>query len=128
MAQGCRFLAAGIAVFVAAVAPDIVASSTAYVRVNQVGYPNTAASIRAYLISTSSAAGAEFRVNSITGTALECPGTVVAASPSSLNSTYGFVYTIDIPASCYTAATAGTYTISVPRARRFRTKTVSSPT
>jgi endoglucanase len=113
MRHHCSFLAAGIAVLAAAAAPCNATAGTAIVRVNQVGYPNTSASIRAYLISTSAATGTAFSVSTVTGTPISCTGEVAAASPSSLNSTYGFVYTIDIPASCYSADTAGRYTISV---------------
>jgi endoglucanase len=109
----CSFLPAGIAVLAAAAAPCNATAGTAIVRVNQVGYPNTSASIRAYLISTSAATDTDFSLSTVTGTPLSCTGEVAAASPSSLNSTYGFVYTIDIPASCYSANTAGMYTISV---------------
>jgi endoglucanase len=97
----------------AAAAPSLAAADAPFVRVNQLGYPNTAASIRAYFLSTTSADGAGFTVDTVNGSTVSCTGTVAAASPSSLNSTYGFVYTIDIPASCYSAATSGTYTISV---------------
>jgi endoglucanase len=80
------------------------AVSSAFVRVNQVGYPAPGAK-RAYLMSSVNQAGTPFTVTSSTGTTVS--GT---AGPSlgSWSNTYGFVHPLD-----FDIATApGTYTIT----------------
>lgn len=79
---------------------------TAFVRVNQVGYPTTAAK-RAYVMSTASAAGSAFSVENAAG-AVVYTGTV-GASLGAWNSTYAYVQPVDFD----TVTTAGTYTISI---------------
>jgi endoglucanase len=80
------------------------AVSSAFVRVNQVGYPATGAK-RAYLMSTVNQAGASFTVQSTTGT------TVTGTAGPSLgtwSNTYSFVHPLDFDS----AMTPGTYTIT----------------
>jgi endoglucanase len=82
------------------------APGAAFVRVNQVGYPS-AASKRAYLLSSVDQTGASFSVTSSTGTTvLSAP---VGARLGSWSSGFSNVYALDFDA----VATAGTYTISV---------------
>jgi endoglucanase len=97
---------AGIACCVAAPKAPTPAPAAAFVRVNQVGYPATAAK-RGYVMSTASAAGSAFMVKDASG-AVVYTGTV-GASLGAWNSTYAFVQPVDFD----TVATAGTYTISV---------------
>src|SRR5919197_2842628 len=82
------------------------AAGTAFVRVNQVGYP-LAASKRAYLMASAAEDGASFTVRNAAGT------TVLTASIGqrlgSWSSTYPNVYALDFDS----VAAAGTYTISV---------------
>ena len=82
------------------------AADSAFVRVNQVGYPETAAK-RAYLMSTIDETGATFSVKNSTG-ATVATGTV----PNSLGSwsgTFSFVHPLDFDS----VSTPGTYIISV---------------
>ncbi|HEX2433913.1 MAG TPA: glycoside hydrolase family 9 protein [Gaiellaceae bacterium] len=98
---GVAALSAVVAVSRAAPAP-----ATAFIRVNQVGYPTSAAK-RAYLMSSTDLAGETFTVRD--------PNNVVAftgAVPPSLGSwsrAYKFVHPIDFDG----LTTAGTYTVSV---------------
>jgi endoglucanase len=85
------------------------AVDTAFVRVNQVGYPAAAAK-RAYLMSSTSAAGATFSVKNASG-ATVFTGTV-GASLGSWSSAYPFVHPLDFDG----LATAGTYSIAVANA------------
>jgi endoglucanase len=80
------------------------ASASAFVRVNQVGYPSGAAK-RAYLMSSASETGATFAVRSGSTTVYSA---AVGASLGGWNKTYTNVYALDFPTT-----TAGTYTISV---------------
>src|SRR2546429_8277819 len=82
------------------------AVGTAFVRVNQVGYPG-AATKRAYLLSTASEVGATFSVKNASG-ATVYKGEV-GASLGSWSTTYPFVYPVDFDA----LRTAGTYTVAV---------------
>ena len=80
--------------------------ASAFVRVNQVGYP-TGASKRAYLMASAVETGATFAVKNSTGaTVLSGP---VGARLGSWSSGYPNVYAIDFTS----LTTAGTYTISV---------------
>ena len=80
--------------------------TSAFVRVNQVGYP-TAASKRAYLMASAAETGATFAVKNSSGTTvLSGP---IGARLGSWSSGYPNVYAIDFNG----LATAGTYTISV---------------
>ena len=80
--------------------------ATAFVRVNQVGYPATATK-RAYLMSSASEAGAAFSVKNAAGTVVYT-GTV-GANLGAWSGAYPFVQPLDFDA----VATTGTYTISV---------------
>jgi endoglucanase len=80
------------------------AVSSAFVRVNQVGYPAPGTK-RAYLMSTVDQAGAQFTMTSSTGVTFM--GTV-GPSLGSWSNTYGFVHPLDFD----TATTPGTYTIT----------------
>jgi endoglucanase len=89
----------------AAAARSAPAPSSAFVRVNQVGYP--AASKRAYLMASTSETGATFTVRNASGQAVfSAP---VGADLGSWSSTWSHVYALDFDA----VATAGSYTISV---------------
>jgi endoglucanase len=82
------------------------APSSAFVRVNQVGYPAAAAK-RAYLMASVIETGATFSVNDSTGgTVFSAP---IGAGLGSWSSTYSNVYALDFDA----VATPGSYTISV---------------
>jgi len=82
------------------------APSSAFVRVNQVGYP-AAASKRAYLMASVAETGGTFTVRNASGQAvLSAP---VGADLGSWSSTYSHVHSLDFDA----VATAGSYTISV---------------
>jgi endoglucanase len=80
--------------------------ATAFVRVNQVGYPATATK-RAYVMSSASEAGAAFSVKNAAGTVVYT-GTV-GANLGAWSGAYPFVQPLDFDA----VATTGTYTISV---------------
>src|SRR5204862_50301 len=97
----------GLSCCIAPKAPPPPAS--AFVRVNQVGYP-AAATKRAYLMSTANQAGAAFSVKNGSGTVVYS-GTV-GVSLGTWSSTYKFVQPLDFD----TLSTAGTYTISVASA------------
>src|SRR5436309_15595255 len=88
------------------IAPKTPPQATAFVRVNQVGYPAAAAK-RAYVMSTASAAGAAFNVTSASGTVVYT-GTV-GANLGAWSSAYPFVQPVDFD----NVTGAGTYTISV---------------
>ena len=97
----------GLSCCIAPKAPPPPAS--AFVRVNQLGYP-AAATKRAYLMSTANQAGAAFSVKNGSGTVVYS-GTV-GVSLGTWSSTYKFVQPLDFD----TLSTAGTYTISVASA------------
>jgi endoglucanase len=82
------------------------AADSAFVRVNQVGYPASAAK-RAYLMSTVDETGGTFVVKNSSG-ATVAMGTV-PTSLGSWSNTFSFVHPLDFDA----VGTAGTYTISV---------------
>jgi endoglucanase len=82
------------------------APNSAFVRVNQVGYP-AAASKRAYLMASTTETGASFSVRN-SGGETEFSNQV-GADLGSWNSTYSHVYALDFDA----IATTGSYTISV---------------
>src|SRR4051812_28395512 len=96
---------AGLACCLAPKAPAPPATATAFVRVNQVGYPAAAAK-RAYLMSTANQAGTAFSVRNASG-AVAYTGTV-GASLGTWSSTYKYVQPLDFD----TLSTAGTYTVS----------------
>jgi endoglucanase len=90
----------------AATARSAPAPSSAFVRVNQVGYPATA-SKRAFLMASVAETGETFIVkDSAGGTALRA---TVGASLGSWSSTYSHVYSLDFDSVTAT----GSYTISV---------------
>jgi endoglucanase len=80
------------------------ATTTAFVRVNQVGYPATAAK-RAYLMSDADQTGTPFSVKNAAGTVVFSGK--AGGSLGSWSRTYPFVHPLDFDA----ASTAGTYTI-----------------
>ena len=80
-------------------------AGSAFIRVNQVGYPDSA-SKRAYLMSTDVETGATFTVR--TGGATVFTGSV-GSDLGKWSKTYTHVYPLDFDAF----ATAGTYTIEV---------------
>jgi endoglucanase len=82
------------------------AVSSAFVRVNQVGYPSSA-SKRAYLMSSVDETGATFAVRSSSGATVFTA--TVGASVGSWSQTYGFVHALDFDG----VMTAGTYTVEV---------------
>jgi len=82
------------------------AAASAFVRVNQVGYPTTA-SKRAYLMANVDETGATFSVRTATGrTVFSAP---VGPSLGAWSKTYKFVYPLDFAG----VSTAGTYSIVV---------------
>jgi endoglucanase len=81
-------------------------TGSAFVRVNQVGYPSSAPK-RAYLMSSADETGATFSVK-------DSGGSTVFSGPigsllGSWNGTYAFVYALDLDS----VTSSGTYTISV---------------
>ena len=81
-------------------------TATAFLRVNQVGYP-AASSKRAYLMSSVAETGATFSVKNASGaTVLSGP---IGANLGSWSGAYSFVYALDFGA----VTTAGTYSIAV---------------
>jgi endoglucanase len=88
------------------IAPKTPPPATAFVRVNQVGYP-AAATKRAYVMSSASEAGAAFSITNASGNVVYT-GTV-GANLGAWSNAYPFVQPVD-----FDAVTApGTYTISV---------------
>jgi endoglucanase len=82
------------------------AAASAFVRVNQVGYPSTA-SKRAYLMSTAAETGAMFSVRNQAGTTVFTAP--IGANLGKWSNNYSNVYALD-----FTSVTAaGSYTISV---------------
>ncbi len=86
---------------------SIAFAQTAFVRVNQVGYPS-GGSKRAYLMASSAETGATFLVKNSSGTTVFGPA-AIGASLGSWSSAYPDIYPLDFD----TFTTAGTYTISV---------------
>jgi endoglucanase len=85
--------------------PAHAASATAYVRVNQLGYPGAAK--RAYLMASTAETGATFAVkNSAGSTVYTAP---IGANLGSWSSSYPDVYALDFDS----VTTSGTYSISV---------------
>src|SRR4029079_12481256 len=80
--------------------------ATAFVRVNQIGYP-VAAAKRAYLLASGDESGATFAVRTLDGTAVVSGS--VGADLGSWSSGYPHVYAIDFD----TVSAAGTYRITV---------------
>jgi len=86
--------------------PAHAATGTAFVRVNQVGYPSPA-SKRAYLMASAAETGATFAVkNSAGATVSSAP---IGANLGSWSTSYPFVYALDFGA----VSQAGTYSIVV---------------
>jgi endoglucanase len=81
-------------------------AASAFVRVNQVGYPATATK-RAYLLASGTETGATFVVRNTAGAAVG--GGTVGADLGSWSNAFPHVYAIDFDA----LATAGTYRITV---------------
>ena len=81
------------------------ATATAYVRVNQLGYPDAAK--RAYLMSSTAETGATFSVKNSAGSTVYTAA--IGANLGSWSSSYPDVYALDFDS----VATAGTYSISV---------------
>src|SRR5262245_37472350 len=89
------------------IVPSGAATATAFVRVNQVGYPAASAK-RAYLMSSVAETGGTFAVKSAGGsTLLSAP---IGANLGSWSNAYPFVYALDFGA----VTTPGTYSIDVP--------------
>jgi len=82
------------------------AGTSAFIRINQLGYATTATK-RAYLMASTSETGATFAVKNASGTTVTS-GTV-GASLGSWSSSYPVVYSLDFDS----VATAGSYTITV---------------
>src|SRR5690349_16305310 len=83
------------------------ASASAFIRYNQVGYETTATK-RAYLMASASESGATFTVKNSSGTTVLGP-VAIGANLGSWSSSYPDVYALDFDS----VTTAGTYTISV---------------
>jgi len=82
------------------------AAASAFVRVNQVGYPSGSPK-RAYLMATADESGATFSVQTTSGTTVFMAP--VGPSLGSWSRTYKFVYPLDFDS----VAAAGTYRITV---------------
>jgi endoglucanase len=82
------------------------AASSAFVRVNQVGYPGSAAK-RAYLMSSVAETGSTFAVRNARGTTVYTAP--IGASLGAWSRDYSFVYPLDFDG----VSASGTYTISV---------------
>jgi endoglucanase len=83
------------------------ASASAFIRYNQVGY-ETNATKRAYLMASATESGATFTVKNLSGTTVLGP-VAIGANLGSWSSSYPDVYALDFDS----VTTAGTYTISV---------------
>ncbi len=81
------------------------ATATAYVRVNQLGYPDAAK--RAYLMSSTAETGATFSVKNSAGSTVYTAA--IGANLGSWSSSYPDVYALDFDS----VTTPGTYSISV---------------
>jgi endoglucanase len=92
--------------FVANTTPVHAATSSAYLRVNQVGYPSTEPK-RAYLLSSAAETNGTFAVKNSSGTTVYSGS--VGTSRGSWSSSYGYVYALDFDS----VTTPGTYTITV---------------
>jgi endoglucanase len=98
--------AIGSLALIASQSPALAAAGTAYVRVNQVGYPAANAK-RAYLLSSADEAGATFAVKDAAGaTAFSGP---IGANLGSWSTAFPFVYALDFDP----VMSPGTYTVSV---------------
>jgi endoglucanase len=98
--------AAAVLIGGASAPPARSAAASAFVRVNQVGYPS-GASKRAYLMANADESGATFSVLTSSGRmVLTAP---IGANLGSWSKTYKFVYPLDFD----TVSRAGTYTIAV---------------
>jgi endoglucanase len=86
--------------------PARAASSTAFIRINQVGYA-TSASKRAYLMASGAETGATLSVKNAGGTTVY--SAPIGANLGSWSSSYPDVYALDFDS----VTTAGTYTIAV---------------
>jgi hypothetical protein len=104
----CTLLLAGIAVLgtTGAVSQAAPAPATAFVRVNQVGYPS-AADKRAYLMSSTDLTGTAFTIQNGSNQVVLTGN--VGASLGSWSRAYSFVHSIDFKA----LTTPGTYTVAV---------------
>ena len=80
--------------------------SSAYVRVNQLGYPVDAASKRAFLLASGVETGATFTLKSGATTVYSAP---IGTDLGSWSSSLGHVYALDFPS----VTAVGTYTITV---------------
>src|SRR5215469_16365886 len=105
--RGPAFLALNVLTVLSSLVLPALARATAFVRVNQVGYP-ASGSKRAYLMASGSEAGAIFAVKNSSGSTVFGP-TAIGANLGSWSSSYPDVYALDFD----TLTTAGTYTISV---------------
>ncbi|HEY2217272.1 MAG TPA: glycoside hydrolase family 9 protein, partial [Solirubrobacteraceae bacterium] len=106
-ALGVTTLLAALSLVLSEPAVSQAATSASFVRVDQVGYPTTAAK-RAYLMSHRDEAGAPYSVLSATSGATVYSG-VVSASTGSWSKRFGHVYALDFDS----LRTPGTYTIAV---------------
>src|SRR5262249_50626939 len=82
------------------------ATTSAFVRVNQIGYPSSA-SKRAYLMSSADEIGATFSVRTLSGTLIY--SAPIGIKLGSWSKSYPFVYALDFG----TVGATGNYTISV---------------
>src|SRR3954468_9564954 len=82
-------------------------AQSAFVRVNQLGYPSGGAK-RAYLMASGAETGATFVIKNSSGTTVLGP-TTVGASLGSWSGAYPDIYALDFS----NLVTAGTYTISI---------------
>src|SRR5713226_8381263 len=105
-AANAQLSIAHLCIFTVVALGTAVHAQTAFVRVNQVGYV-AAANKRAYLMATASETGATFAVKNASGiTVFSGP---IGLNLGSWSASYPNVYALDFNS----AATAGTYTISV---------------
>jgi endoglucanase len=102
----CTVLLAGLATLGTAGAVSQAAPATAFVRVNQVGYPG-AADKRAYLMSSTDLTGTAFTVRNGSNQVVLTGN--VGSSLGSWNRAYSFVHPLDFN----TLTTPGTYTVAV---------------
>jgi endoglucanase len=82
-------------------------AQTAFVRVNQVGYPSGGAK-RAYLMASAAETGATFAIKNSSGTTVFGPA-AIGASLGSWSTAYPDIYALDFDSF----VTAGTYTVAV---------------
>src|SRR5436853_7889752 len=85
----------------------LASAQSAFVRVNQVGYPSVGAK-RAYLMSSAAETGATFVIKNSSGTTVFGPA-AIGANLGSWSNAYPDIYALDFDSF----VTAGTYTVAV---------------